>query len=107
MHDSIEWKLKTVNVFTMYTSMSKVQTSIVIYTNTNLRLRVDETDSMFVDGDQQDLWEVGLCSLLKTREGLMLCDNNVSVDHVSYIVTFTCRAVISPCKSDVKYFHLR
>lgn len=62
---------------------------------------------MFVDGDQQDLWEVGLCSLLKATDGLMLCDNNISIDHVSYIITFTCRAVISPCKSDDNYFHLR
>lgn len=36
--------------------------------NTNLRFRVDQTDSVLVDGDQQDLGVVGLCSLLKTKE---------------------------------------
>lgn len=37
--------------------------------HTNLRLGVNQTDSMLVDGDQQDLWVVGLCGLLKTKRG--------------------------------------
>lgn len=34
---------------------------------TNLGLRVNQTDSMLVDGNQQDLWKVWLCGLLNTK----------------------------------------
>lgn len=37
------------------------------FAGTNLGLRVNQADSMLVDGDQQDLWKVGLCGLLNTK----------------------------------------
>lgn len=54
------------------------------YTNTNLRLRVDETDSVLVDGDQQDFGVVGLCGLLKMEIYVVMTSKySLIINHIS------------------------
>lgn len=50
----------------------------MILTNTCLCLGVNETDSMLVDGNQQDLRKIWLCGLLKT-ENNVVCQQNLLI----------------------------
>lgn len=54
--------------------------------DTNLCLWVNETDSMLVNGDQQDLGNVGLCGLLNTNETILYVTANI-VSFVSCLYT--------------------
>lgn len=49
------------------------------FTGTDLCLRVNQADSMLVYGDQQDLWKVGLCGLLNTKDTMKLVGNNTLI----------------------------